>query len=190
MKGRGAGYKERDSVVGLIRRIRSYNLFKGVPIVAIIEAAPAISASQISRHIEEARLPDVVVMSERRGYVEGVPKNDVITYDLLVELVRVMTPGTLAYWNQLITIKKNVEKVKASFESMMSNLRAVPLNPNQENGDKRYKITAKIGSSPDDMLVAAMMCLYWRGVFWKDRSGKYSEWKAVIRSRNNISFPL
>jgi hypothetical protein len=166
------------------------NVMLQCPIVCIIEAAPGLSASTISRDIEEANIPDLVVMSERSGYMEGVVKNDAITYEYYVELKRVMTVGCLTYWDQLITNKRRPQKTQAKFENMISNLRAVPLQSNQVDGDKRYKITAKIGGTPDDMLIAAMMCLYWRGHFWRDPTGKYANWKNLILSRSNQRFLL
>lgn len=166
------------------------------PIVCIPEAAPGMSASKIAADIEEANIPGIVVMSERSGYLEGVIKDDKVTFEYYSELEKALRSGCLTYWDGLITTLKDsgkpkrAEKEKRRMAEMMANLRMIPLNPNLEHGDMRYKITAKVGQAPDDLLVALMMCLYWRGVFWRDQTGKYREWKEIILAKTNIRFPL
>jgi len=153
--------------------------------------------------LEQASIPGVVVMSERSGYLEGVTKDDKITFEYYSELEKAMRSGCLTYWDGLLAMDHTEQAVqfeKDRMAVMMTNLRMVPLNKNQEHGDQRYKITAKIGQSQDDLLVALMMvrrpamlirqALYWRGVFWRDQTGKYREWKEVILAKTNVRFPL
>ena len=162
-------------MIDIIRRIRN-NLELRCPIVCIPEAMTGHSASKIAADIEEANLPGIVVMSERAGYLEGVTKDDKITFEYYSELEKAMRSGCLTFWDRLITTwndrkqhQRTPLKDKQKLGIMCQNLRMVPLNKNLEHGDMRYKITAKIGQAQDDILIALMMCLYWRGVFWRDQ---------------------
>lgn len=192
---RRASIHERAAIIDLIARMRD-NADLRCPIVCIPEAAPGMSGSKIAADIEEARLPGVVVMSERSQYLEGVVKNDLVTFEYYAELEKWLSSDCLTYWDGLLTTMKangkqrNPVKEKNRLAEMMANFRMIPLNKNLEHGDMRYKFTAKVGQAPDDMLVALMMCIYWRGVFWRDRTGKYSEWRQLILGRTNVRFPL
>lgn len=183
-----AGFVQRDAVVRLINRLRDH-LYLNVPIIAAIEAAPGLSASNIARDIREAGLPDVLVMCERSEYMEGVVKTEKVTFEYTQELRRIMTVGCLCYWdNMIVDTGMTPRKVQKRLHLMMSNLKMIPVNKNQVDGDIRYKITAKIGGTPDDMLVAVMQMLYWRRKFWE--TPKYLEWQKKIMQLNGQRFML
>lgn len=176
--------------MGLVNKLRSNAKFN-CPVVAIIESAPGIQASHIERYLREAQIPDLFVMSERKGYIEGVPKTDKITEEYVYELQRVLYSDYIAYANDIFVYDKTVVKEKQKLETMMENLRRVPIRTTTEYGHQKYKITAKVNSAgPDDLLIALCMILYWRTVFWTDPTGKYSQCKGRIQEFSNYSFPI
>lgn len=189
---------ERDTLLGLVRAIRMDKRFN-CPIVMIVECAPGTAASHVERLIREAEIPNVCVMSERKGYLEGVPKTERITWEYVVELSRALSSGYLVYSDAIVTYqpnaaaknpRKTVLKLKKRLKAMMGNLRKVYRKSQEEHGDKRFFITAKINGAPDDMLVACAMAIYWRGVFLRDPEGKYAAWHERIRMHKDIVFPL
>jgi len=148
---------EKDAILGIVRQIRNQAHYQ-CPMVVMVEAAPGIAASYVERYLREANIPDFFMMKERRGYMEGVPKTEAITVEYVYELTRALRPqGThalLGYASEIITHKRNPVKEKARLHSMMRNLRKVFRKTMVEHGDTRFFYTAKIGASPDDMLIA------------------------------------
>lgn len=182
-----AAYRQRDAVIGLILKMRD-KLQLNVPIICAVEAAPGISAATIQRDIQESGIPDCCVLHESSDFMPGVVKTNAVTYEYLVEFKKILESGTLSYWKDMIT-EDGIEAadVRKTLETQMANLQAVPLNKNQLDGDKRYKITAKIGGSPDDLLVSAMMCQYWGTKFWQRKA--YSEYQQKILKQSRLRFP-
>lgn len=165
-----------------------------------IESAPGIAASQIERYIADEvskyraegkpGMEDICIMRERSGYIEGVPKNELITYEYFFELERKLGDGTLGYYDKLMSYDKKPEKEKARLEAQMRNFRMQELKKLVEHGDQHYKLTAKLsGGASDDTLIALCMVLYWKGVFKKD-AAKYGDWHSKILQICNIVFPL
>jgi hypothetical protein len=148
--------RERDAVVTLVHKIRDRNEYQ-CPIVCAIESAPGIAASHIERYLRETSIRDLYIMTERRGYIEGVPKTESITQEYVFEIQRAMCSGWLVYSSDIITYHKKPNKEKERLKVMMQNLRKVPRKQQQEHGDQRFQITAKLSGQPDDMLIALCM---------------------------------
>lgn len=176
----------------LITEIRKDVRFQ-CPIVAIIECAPGIEASNIERNIRQANIANVCVMSERAGYKEGVPKTEQTTWEMLHDLQRALLPGPggrqgLAYADHVVTssvVGREPEEyliaTKELLKLQMNSLRKVfPKNP-PEYGDVRMKITAKVNGQSDDLLIALQMALYWSGKFWSNKE-RYGQWHELIDS--------
>jgi hypothetical protein len=100
-----------------------------------VECAPGIAASNVERFLREENIPDVCIMRERRGFIEGVPKTEAITLEYLFDLQRALTPGPsgqafLAYSTNLITYdpdsglpaEKRARKIKKRMMQMMGTL--------------------------------------------------------------------
>lgn len=180
-------------MLSLIDKVRQDSRFN-CPIIAIVECAPGIEASNIERLIRLANVKDVCVMSEQAGYKEGVPKTAKTTEYMLYELQQCMLPGPggaarLCYWDELITWsiddvppEKWGRKIRKKMREQMNNLRKVHPSKMREHGDTPFKITAKINGTSDDLLVALQMALYWRTRFWADEKGKYKEIHERINS--------
>lgn len=191
LRGRGASYRERDAVVGLIRAARQH-IYLNVPFVIACEAAPGVSASTIARDLAESGEPNLEFMAERGPqYVEGVVKDMRVTHEYWVELKRVMETGSLYYWQDMITYvpPEKRPEVRQSLETMIGNLGMHEVQK-PKYGESRYKLTAKVDGCPDDMLIALMMSLYWRGRFWRDTSGKYRQRQQQIRALSQFHFLL
>ncbi len=183
---------EELAVRELIEKIRQDIRFQ-CPIVAMIECAPGIEASNIERNIRQAGIHNVCVMSERAGYKEGVPKTEQTTMEMLYDLRRALLPGAgerqgLAYSDKVVTWSVTgqpeatwLQATKDLLKLQMNSLRKVfPKNP-PEYGDVRMKITAKVNGQSDDLLIALMMALYWSGRFWADKE-RYGNWHEMINS--------
>jgi len=182
LEGVLASDRERDAVIDIVKTIRSDARFDK-PIVAIVESAPAISASHIESHLRHAKIDRFCLMSERKGYVEGVPKDAKITFEYIRETQRVLGFGSVSiYENFMSPVGTVPEKELEKLGVMMGNLRAIPRKKNVDYGDQTYVYTAKLGRQADDILVAFMMVLYWRGVFWT--SDKYRAFQNVITNPN------
>ena len=189
LRGIRSSDRERDAIIDLVTKIRERNDF-ACPIVCAIESAPGIQASHIERYLREQQLPSLFILAERAGYMEGVPKTESITLEYVYELERALCSNCLVYAKDIITHHKKPEKEKERLKVMMENLRKVPRKQQQEHGDQRFQITAKLSGQPDDMLIALCMCLYWRKKFWEDRTGKYRLCREAIRAYRDISFPI
>lgn len=184
---------EAMAVIQLIETLREDVRFR-CPIIVMAECAPGIEASNIERMIRLANLSNVCVMTEAAGGKEGVPKTARSTEFMLYELQREMLPGPggaarLCYWDSLITweiadVPKErwAHKVKRKMREQMNNLRKVYPKKQPEHGDSKFKITAKINGTSDDLLVALQMAVYWRTIFWNDVDGKYAAVKDRINS--------
>jgi hypothetical protein len=134
---------EKTAILSLIAQIRLDRRFS-CPIVMIVECkstflitgAPGTAASHIERLLREAQIPDVCVMSERKGYLEGVPKTEKITWEYVVELSRALQTEYLTYSDFIVTYKtkvskdpkKSILKLKKRLKAMMSNLRCGSLS--------------------------------------------------------------
>lgn len=125
LQGVRSSDRERDSIITLVGRIRDRIEYQ-CPIVCAIESAPGIAASHIERYLREAQIKDMFIMSERKGYMEGVPKTEIITQEYVFEIQRHMCSGWLVYANNIITYHKKPEKEKDRLKIMMENLRKVP----------------------------------------------------------------
>jgi len=126
---------EALSIISLITTIRQDHRFN-CPIILAVECAPGNAASYVEREIRQANIPDVCVMSERKGYMEGVPKTEGITYEYVVEISRALSSGFLTYADEIVTYKPNsakepkklVLKLKQRLKAMMGNLRKARLS--------------------------------------------------------------
>ena len=186
LNGVRAADTEANAVLQLIRKIRQDQRFR-CPIVVMAECAPGIEASQIERMIRLANISGVCVMAEQAGFKEGVPKTAKSTEFMLYDLQQAMLPGPggaakLCYWDELITWaiddvppEKWARKIRKKMREQMNNLRKVYPKKRAEYGETPFKITAKINDTPDDLLVALQMAIYWRSIFWSDVDDKYKE---------------
>lgn len=156
LQGVRSSDRERDAVMTLIRKIRDRTEYQ-CPIVCCIEAAPGIAASHIERYLRESQVKDLFILRERKGYIEGVPKTEAITLEYIFEIQRHLCSEWLVYGKEIITYHKKPEKEKERLKIMMENLRKVPRNRNQEHGDQRFQITAKLSGQADDLLIAMVV---------------------------------
>jgi hypothetical protein len=183
---------EAESILALITEIRQDNRFR-CPIVMMVECAPGIAASHVERVIEAAKLPDVCMMSERKGYLVGVPKTEQITYEYYVELERVLSTGLLEYSDQIVVHDPRselsgsalVEQLKDRMGTMMKNLRKEYAKNRRLDGTRSFVITAKPN---DDMFIALEMANFWRRKFWSLE--KYKHWHDRIRGMSLMDFPF
>lgn len=187
LEGRRSSDRERDAIVTLVQKIRDRSNYQ-CPIVCAIESAPGIAASHIERYLRESNIRDLFILGERKGYVEGVPKTEAITLEYVYEIQRAMCSSWLGYCSDIVTYHKKPEKEKERLKVMMHNLRKVPRKQQQEHGDQRFLITAKLSGQADDMLIALCMCLYWRRKFWQDP--KYRQCHIRIHEYRAITFPI
>ena len=137
LEGVRSSDRERDAILTLIQGIRDRTEYQ-CPIVCAIESAPGIAASHIERYIRESQVKDLFLLSERRGYMEGVPKTEPITQEYVFEIQRHMCSSWLVYSNDIITYHKEPRKEKDRLKLMMENLRKVPRKQQQEHGDRKY----------------------------------------------------
>ena len=155
---------EKMAVLDMVRQLRRNRLFTNSLFVFIIEAAPANSASYIERYFRKAKNGDIgeyVVMSERRGYMEGVPKGKLETEEYFYQLEAKLTENYLAYANHIVTFQNaKPRKMCKQLEQMIRNYRLEDRTPDREHGEHVYHLTAKVSQASDDMLMALVMILH------------------------------
>lgn len=180
------------AVIDIARQLRQNRLFANSLFVFIIESAPANSASYIERYIREAQDANIghyVVMNERRGYMEGVPKGQRETEEYFFQLEAKLTQNYLAYANDIVTFQnKKPRKMREQLEQMIRNYRLEDRTPDREHGEHIYHLTAKVSQASDDMLMALVMILHWRTVFLSKE--KYAASHAYMRQQRDVDFTL
>lgn len=194
LKGERAADREKEAVLNIISMIRNNIYFSACPIIAIIESAPGIAASHIESYLRP--IPNVCVMTERGDVAEGVVKSEPITAVYKEMLAQHLTDETLFVYENAIAYEGNYpvsirdrhlsqEEILATMrEKLVSQMRNYHYHPTKmvgETGQQKYKLTGKVGSEGDDLLIALMMGLYWKKIFWNKRE-KYHSWHKVIRA--------
>jgi len=183
---------EQAAVLNVVRQLRQNRYYKNALFVFIIEAAPANSASYIERYLREAdksQIGEYVVMTERNGYRQGVPKGKKETEEYFYQLQAKLTENYLAYSSNIVTFQnEDPTEMRKQLEEMIRNYRLVDRTPDRATGDHIYYLTAKISGASDDLLMALVMILHWRTVFLSKQ--KYAASREYMRLQRDVDFTL
>lgn len=122
--------------------------------------------------------PKTLTMCERAGGGEGVPKTELITKEYAGQIEGLLVNKELRYASTCITnseelVHGTLDDQKQRLLDQMGALRYEPIHKMKDYEPQKYKLTAKVGSTSDDILVALMMCLYWKHEFWRSDRLEY-----------------
>lgn len=183
---------EKLAIMSLVKQLRRNTLYANSLFVFIVEAAPANSASYIERYLRKDKTGEIgpyVLLAERKGYMEGVPKGKRETEEYFYQLQEKLTENYLAYGKHIITFQEEEPaNVRRELEEMIRNFRLEDRTPDREHGEHVYHLTAKVSGASDDMLMALVMILHWRTEFLSN--DKYSESHAYMRRQRDVDFTL
>lgn len=146
-----------------------------------------IAASHIATYFDDE--PNVTVMFECAGGREGVPKNDVTTSLMKTEFELLLNQNRVRFSSDLITHSTDPDKpTSATIEReklfrQLANLRYDPIPKKNDTDAQKYRVTAKTGSQPDDLLISVMQCPFWSRRFWTSTAQRYGAAKAYISAR-------
>lgn len=123
-------------------------------------------------------------MRERAGGGEGVPKNESTTREYVGILEGMLLQGEIVFAEDIVTISAKfidgtIQDQIDRLHSQLGSLRLEPIRKLNDYAEQKYKYTAKTGASSDDLLVALMMCLYWKTVFWSSSNWLYKQFIAT-----------
>jgi hypothetical protein len=183
--GRSSGWEiEKSTSEASLKFIRDSPLLHGVPILAIIEAAPGIAASHISKHMDdfaaEHRLP-LNYMYECEDYGVGVLKTAQRNIEYRFCLEFVLKNHSLAHDTSLATLHPTntpAQEIGRLGEMMRS----------YHWDEKKRIITSKMDNAPDDILSALTQLLYWGNVFWT--TPRYEKIRKEIVLLSRCDFPF
>jgi hypothetical protein len=175
--------RERAAVLGLLDQLRARPLLRETPVVVIIECCMGIAASHISRYFDDA--PNVVVMFEGAGGREGVPKSLESTEIMKSECEALMEQDALRFVDDAtgVAFETPFGAERDRLFAQLSNLRYEALPKANPHDEQRYKLTGKSGATADDLLIATLMCPYWRRRFWASQNTLYEGVKETVRAR-------
>lgn len=182
LRGAKSDLREREALLSVLHKVRLKPMLRDCQVIMIIECCMGIAASHISRYVEGE--PNVTVMFEGAGGKEGVPKSNESTEIMKSEFEALLEQNLFRFAPDLVTYgDTSSQRERDRFFAQLANLRYEALKRANPYDDQRYKITAKSGSTPDDLLVSVMMCPYWKRRFWSSPNPLYEPAKERIRAR-------
>jgi hypothetical protein len=167
-----------------LRFIKDSSLLHGVPIIAIIEAAPGIAASNISKHMDDfAALHHMPLnyMYECDEHGIGVLKTKQINVEYRYCLEFVLKNNSLAHDTELVTLHPSNPPQK-ELDRLGEMMRSYHWD------EQKHIITSKMDGSPDDILSALNQLLYWGNVFWT--TPKYDQLRKHVILLSRCDFPF
>lgn len=182
---RSSGWEvEKSTSEAALKFVNDTPLLHKVPIIAIIEAAPGIAASNISKHMDDyASIHQMPLnyMCECEDAGVGVLKTKQINveYRYCLEFVlknrSLARNATVATLHPTNTGEKEVERLGEMMRSY-------------HYDDKKHMITSKMDNSPDDILSALNQLLYFGLIFWT--TAKYEKLRDYIVAHSQCDFPF
>jgi len=164
-----------------IEWISKHPMLRGVPIVVIIEAAPATASSYIIEHLDEAaqkRGVSLIYMSEAKNQsgkrIPGITKTEDLQKAYRYNLQVCLRDRYLAY-------DKNVETLRAERTGLSEIDRLAKMMGLYHYDDKLKAITTKGLGQKDDILAALVQLCYFGQVFWSD-SYYWKQCEVLIRN--------
>ena len=191
---KGGTVEQNKIVKSVISEIRRKPLYQNVPIVMIIEAAPASEGTNVATHVQH--ISRIKVMNEADGGRKyGVPKTNLNTVQQHILFEAMMVSKRLRIAEDLIVINNDsrpmingiewqnekkfmLEKLKAQLGAF----RFVETQKNFAEGVKpTYRLTGKVGGQNDDLAVSVVMIPYWKDRFWEARDKpEYVDFQKLI----------
>jgi len=185
---RSSGWEvEKATSEAVLDYVRNNPLLANLPIVVMLEAAPGIAASNISRHLDDYVLRNrwekgLIYMRECSDNAIGVLKSKQLNVDYRYCLEFVLKYGLLCCDTNAATLhptnppKKEIERLGEMMRSY-------------HRDEKTGIINSKLDGAPDDILSALNQMLYWGNVFWTTTKYLPVRRDIVARSGCDFQFP-
>lgn len=177
MRKKGTEEEEKMRLINAIKILRQNDLFINVPIVYIPENDPGTSRSHSASYLHG--IPDVIVMQECSGRKYGVPKTDIITFDMHTMLYNILFDNRIYFYDR---VKSLCFEPKEMCKEVIDQCKAFVWDvkpPRGDYGKTRAKLTGKRGGKQDDLLVTLMMIPFWRRVFLESDFHNYQKFKMI-----------
>jgi len=155
---------EQKTTQDALKWIHNQSYLSGLPIIAIVEAAPGTVGSNLSRHMNETAIQlglKLYYMNECKDRAMGVmkDKNLQVAYRECLEFV---------LDRKNITIDVNLATQHPTNTPMREIERLCDMMRCYHRDEKTGIISSKVEGRPDDILAALNQMLYWVPVFWRD----------------------
>jgi hypothetical protein len=155
----------------LLTKIRTNVHLQSAPIIVAAEGNLGLEADHLYEFLARLNLKNVFHMSERPDQRAGVQKTERNTNEYVKAINRAMLLQGLSFADVCFSLERSVEEERSRLRVMMENYSLVPKTVNRRPGAREsYYATGKLKGAQDDLLIAAMMCIYWRERFWSDRA--------------------
>jgi hypothetical protein len=181
---RSSGWEiETATSTAALKFINKTPILKGLPIIAIVEAAPGIAASHISKDMDDYALKHKMrlnYMFECPDGSLGVLKNKIINVQYRYCLEFVLKNNSLAYATNVATLHPTNTPMRE-----IERLGEMILGYHYD--DKLEMITSKVDRNPDDILSAVNQLLFNGNIFWA--SPKYKKIREQIILLSQCDFP-
>lgn len=178
---------EETACERIIEWISLHPLLKGLPIIVIVEAAPATASSYIIGHLQESarrHRRNLIFMSEAKNDIgqpiPGIFKNGVLQEAYRYNLQIVLAQRYLAY-------EVNVSTLRMDHSGQQELARLAEMLTYYHWDEKLEAITSK-GFGVDDIQSALSQMLYFAQVFWTKEY--YRLQRQVIVNKSGMDFPF
>jgi hypothetical protein len=158
---------EETASVRTIQWISQHPKLRGVPVVVIIEAAPAIQSSYIIGHMNAAAAKfgvSLIYMAEAHNKgnkrIYGITKDKKLQEAYRFNLIIVLR-------NRLLAYDPDVDTLVAGRSALAEVDRLAKMMSYYHYDEKKKAITSK-GLGKDDILAALVQMLYFGQIFWTD----------------------
>lgn len=185
---RSSGWEvEKATSEAVLEFVRTHPLLSHLPIIVMLEAAPGLAASNISRHLDDYAMrhrmkESLIYMRECQDNAIGVLKSKKLNVDY-----RYCLEFVLKY--DLMCCDSNVKTLHPTNPPRKEVERLGEMMRSYHRDEKTGIINSKLDGAPDDILSALNQMLYWGNVFWT--TAKYLPVRADIirRSQCDFQFP-
>ena len=159
-------------------------LLSGLPVIVILEAAPGLAASNISKHMDDFAIVNQVAVNYIRECDDsaiGVLKTKQTNVEYRYCLEYVLKNKSLCWDPDIVTLHPT-NTPKKELERLGEMMRAYHYD------EKKKIITSKTDFETDDTLSALNQLLFWGNVFWT--SMKYLYVRSHIVQISGCDFPF
>lgn len=183
---RSSGWEvEQSTSERVLEYIRTNPLLANLPVVVILEAAPGIAASNISKHLDEYALRwhmELQYMRECGDDAVGVLKSKELNVRYRYCLEHVLDAASLVCDANCKTLHPSNPPQK-EIERLCEMMRSYHYD------EKKHIVTSKMEGTTDDILSALNQLLYWGNVFWCTNKYFLVRGRIVQRSGFDFQFP-
>ena len=190
---KGGSLEQNTIVKSVISEIRKRPVYQNVPIVMMIEAAPASEGTNVAMHVQHInRLKAMSEADSGRKY--GVPKTNLNTVQQHIVFESHIVANRLRIADDLIIINNDARPTingieyhsekkftLAKLKTQLAAFRFVETQKHFSEGVKpTYRLTGKLCGQNDDLAVSVVMIPFWKDRFWESQKPEYADIKRLI----------